>query len=124
MAKKDKDAQPESGGTGGIRLSSHPRARRDIAMAKSGGGLATFMIAAFLAQRAGMPFSEVVLRGLLAGLAGFVVAWVLAVVAWRHVALAQIEDLRRDLLAQQAARMLNQDAQRQQGDPGAPTIAK
>jgi hypothetical protein len=116
MAKRGKASR--AGATAGIRLSSHPRARRDIAMAKSCGGLGTFMLAAWLASRAGLPLSAVVLRGLLAGIAGFLGAWLLALVVWRHLALAQIEELRRELLAEQAARMVQRDAA-QQGSDGA-----
>lgn len=120
MAKDKKAASAEAGGTGGVRLSAHPRARRDIAMAKAAGGLGTFAIVALLAQRAGMPFAAVVFRALLAGMAGFVMAWMLAVVVWRHLALAQIEKLRRDIVAEQAARMAGHDPGARSGDaPGA-----
>jgi uncharacterized membrane protein YccC len=84
----------------GIRLTRHPRAQRQIGMAKSYTGLAAFGVVVWLSTRAGVPTADAVLRGLLGGAAGYVVAWGIAVTVWRHVALAELEHLRASILTQ------------------------
>jgi hypothetical protein len=95
MASK-KDKAPAAA-EGGIRLTSHPRARRDIAMAKGWGGLAAFGVVLFLSLRAGVPLSDALWRSILGGVAGYVLGWGSAVAVWRHVALAEIERTTRDI---------------------------
>jgi hypothetical protein len=94
-----KKAPKAAGGAAqdGIRLTAHPRARRDIAAAKGWGGLAAFGIVLFLSLRAGVPLADGLWRGMLAGVAGYVFAWGAAVAIWRHVALAEIERTRREI---------------------------
>ena len=54
MAKKTANDVDTGSGPGlGLRLSTHPRARRDIAVAKGWGGIAGFAIVALLSHRAG-----------------------------------------------------------------------
>jgi uncharacterized membrane protein YccC len=87
----------------GIRLTEHPRARRHIAIAKGWGGLGAFVLVLVLSQRAGVPTGDAILRGLLGGVAGYVVSWMVAVTVWRQLALAELERLRRRLVAQAEA---------------------
>jgi hypothetical protein len=90
----------------GIRLSAHPRARRQIAMAKGWGGLAAFALVVWLSTRAGVPTGDALLRGLAGGIAGYLVCWMVAVAVWKQIALAELESLKRTLLnrmEQQAA---------------------
>jgi hypothetical protein len=75
----------------GIRLSEHPRARRHISQAKGWGGLAGFALVGFLSLQAGVPFFETGMRALLAGAAGFALGWGCAVLAWRHLAVAEMK---------------------------------
>jgi hypothetical protein len=82
----------------GIRLSRHPRARRQIGMAKSWGGLGAFVLVVVLSKRAGLPTADALLRGLAGGIAGYVVAWMIAVTVWRHLALAELERLRVQII--------------------------
>jgi hypothetical protein len=116
MAKKDKggdaptqvmDAagQPLSGG--GIRLSAHPRARRHIAIAKGWGGLIAFLVVLKLSRGAGLPWADAIERAVVGGVIGYVVAWTLAQTIWRHLALAELEQLRRRLITM-AARQADQ----------------
>ena len=100
MADKQKRRGADPGAAeGGIRLTAHPRARRDIATAKGWGGLAAFGLVLVLSLRAGVPLADGLERALLAGLAGYVFAWAVAVAVWRHVALAEIERTRREIAA-------------------------
>lgn len=103
------DVEPSSG----IRLSAHPRARRHIAAAKTWGGLAAFVFVAVLSHRAELPLGDLLLRSMLAGVGGYLVGWVLALVAWRQIALAQIEDLRRTLVAEAEERRRQLEAERE-----------
>lgn len=100
MAKAKKGAA--AGGAesqDGIRLTRHPRARRHIALAKGWGGLAAFVVVLLLSHRAGVPTSDAILRGMLAGMVGYVLGWMLAVAIWRQLALAEIESTKRSVLA-------------------------
>jgi uncharacterized membrane protein YccC len=78
-----------------LKLSEHPRAARHIRAAKGWGGLLGFAIVAMLSWQAGVPPFEVGMRALLAGVAGYVVAWAGAVHAWRHLAVAEIRAAHR-----------------------------
>jgi hypothetical protein len=99
MAGKRGKAQAPGAAEGGIRLTAHPRARRDIAMAKGWGGLAAFGVVLFLSLRADVPLSDALWRALVGGMAGYVLAWGSAVAVWRHVALAEIERTTREIAA-------------------------
>ena len=66
-------------------------------MAKGWGGLAAFGVVLVLSLRAGVPLSDGLLRAMLAGVAGYVFAWGVAVAVWRHLALAEIERTSRDI---------------------------
>jgi hypothetical protein len=88
---------------GGIRLTAHPRARRDIGLAKGWGGLGAFVLVLVLSLQAGVPTAEALLRAIGGGVVGYVVAWGVAVTVWRHLALAEVERARRRLLEAEAA---------------------
>jgi hypothetical protein len=104
MAKKKKDAAAAVAAAGpeavaaGIRLSAHPRARRHIAIAKGWGGLIAFGVVVKLAHDAGLPWPDVLERGVLGGIVGYLAAWLIVQTIWRHIALAELEDLRRRLV--------------------------
>jgi hypothetical protein len=103
MAKKEKAAASAGGAAeGGIRLAGHPRARRDIGLAKGWGGLGAFGVMLVLSLQADVPTSDALLRALGAGVVGYVVGWGLAVLVWRHLALAEIEVAQRRLRAAHA----------------------
>ncbi|MBI5104841.1 MAG: hypothetical protein HZB46_07630 [Solirubrobacterales bacterium] len=97
MAKKDDKKKAKGASPGGIVLAAHPRARRDIALAKGWGGLGVFALVVYLSVKAGVPAADALLRGIVFGMGGYVVGWGLAVAVWRHLALAEIEAARRRL---------------------------
>lgn len=78
-----------------VRLCDHPRATRQIEVARSVAGLAAFALAALLSLRAGLPAFDAVLRALIAGVVGYVAVWALTVAVWRHLAVAELETARR-----------------------------
>ena len=103
MAKKDKNAEVAESGAEGIRLSAHPRARRHIAIAKGWGGLIAFAVVLKLARGAGLPWADAIERGVLGGIVGYLAAWMIVQTIWRHLALAELEELRRRLIARAEA---------------------
>ena len=78
-----------------IRLSAHPRARRQIAEAKGWGALVAFSLVALVSWQAGVPAFDVGLRALMAGVLGYIVAWFVAVQVWRHLAVAEVREVHR-----------------------------
>jgi hypothetical protein len=83
----------------GIRLSAHPRARRHIAIAKGWGGLIAFALVLKLSRGAGLPWSDALGRAVVGGVVGYLTLWMIAQTIWRHLALAELEDLRKRLVA-------------------------
>ncbi|HEY4098023.1 MAG TPA: hypothetical protein VGM33_21045 [Baekduia sp.] len=100
--KKNK-AGAASSGDGGIRLTTHPRARRHIRAAKGWSGLIAFALVVYLSRGAALPWADALLRGLLGGIAGYLAGWLIAVAVWRQIALAELEDLRVRLVAKREA---------------------
>jgi uncharacterized membrane protein YccC len=83
----------------GIRLSQHPKARRHIGMAKGWGGLIAFALVLKISRgSAGLPWPDAIERACVAGVVGYVVAWAIAQTVWRHIALAELEQLRTKLI--------------------------
>jgi hypothetical protein len=72
-----------------IRLRDHPRAIRQIELARGWGGVGAFLLVALLGLHAGVPTTTVGVRSLIAGVVGYVVCWGLAVMVWRHLAVAE-----------------------------------
>jgi hypothetical protein len=72
-----------------IRLSDHPRAMRQIELARGWGGVGAFALVALLAYNAGVPTVSIGIRALLSGVAGYIVCWGAAVTVWRHLAVAE-----------------------------------
>lgn len=98
MAEQDQTAV--AGATGnGIRLSEHPRARRHIAIAKGWGGLIAFAVVLKISRGAAVPWPDAIGRAVVGGVIGYITLWVIAQTIWRHLALAELEDLRRRLIA-------------------------
>jgi hypothetical protein len=87
-AKKGKKAKPEVSQTA-IRVSAHPRATYSISRLKAYGGLLGLLLVGFLSWRAGLPAVDAALRGLVGGIAAYLVCWALAVQVWRHLVMAE-----------------------------------
>lgn len=92
-------APPLPSGGHGIRLSAHPRARRHIGMAKGWGGIIAFLLVLKLSRGAGLPWPDAIERALVGGIVGYLTLWMIAQTIWRHIALAELEDLRKRLIA-------------------------
>jgi len=98
MSKKAQGKKQKKGAakaSGEIRLAEHPRARRQIGLAKSYAGLGAFALAGFAAWHGGAPFLDVATRALMWGVAAYVVVWALAVQVWRQLAVAEVRAAER-----------------------------
>jgi hypothetical protein len=140
MARKDKavevPAAPVEGAEGavavpsgnGIRLSAHPRARRHIGIAKGWGGLIAFLLVLKISRGAALPWPDAIERAVVGGIVGYITLWIIAQTIWRHVALAELEDLRKRLIAkaeeQAAAREAAADDARAAAEAAAATAAE
>jgi hypothetical protein len=88
--KKGKDGAPADASAVAPSVANHPRARYQVRRAKGWGGIAGFAIAGYLSYKAGVPTFDVGLRALLAGIGGYMLAWMCAVTVWRHLVIAEL----------------------------------
>jgi hypothetical protein len=89
---KDKKAKGK-GATqtdGVFSVAANPGARASIRRAKGWAGLAGFMIAGLLSIKASVPIAGAGERALIAGTAGYLLAWACAVTIWRQLMIAQL----------------------------------
>jgi hypothetical protein len=87
---KGKKGKGGADASAGPSIASHPRASYQVRRAKGWGGLVGFGIAAYMSYKAGVPTVNLGLRALVAGIAGYMVAWACAVTVWRHLVLAEL----------------------------------
>jgi hypothetical protein len=88
-AKQPKKPKGPAGSGNAISVAAHPRAAYAVRRAKGWGGLIGLMLVAWLSHRAGLMAVDVALRALIGGIAGYVVAWVIALQVWRHLVIAE-----------------------------------
>jgi uncharacterized membrane protein YccC len=68
-----------------VALSDHPRAARSIRQIKAWGGLLGFVVVAGFSYLGGMGVADALLRGVIAGVAGQMLAWIAAIVLWQQL---------------------------------------
>jgi hypothetical protein len=68
-----------------VGLADHPRAAQSIRQMKAWGGLLGFAGVVAYSYTGGMPLPDALLRGVIAGVAAQMLAWVAAVVLWQHL---------------------------------------
>jgi uncharacterized membrane protein YccC len=68
-----------------VGLSAHPRVAASIRRAKSAGGLVGFALVLAFSQKNAAPFATSCFRAVVGGVIGYLVAWSVSVVVWRHV---------------------------------------
>ncbi len=96
-----KDADKKGKGKGAaaagspISVAGHPRMRAAVRRAKGWGALAGFGLVAFASAHAGAVAFDVVFRGLLGGVAGYVLAWAAAVPVARALVAAEARAARQ-----------------------------
>jgi hypothetical protein len=97
-----------------IRLRDHPRATRQIELARGWGGIGAFVLVGLLALSSGVPAASAGLRALIAGVVGYTVCWFLAVTVWHHLAVAE-EAAARSFAEQRRAALLEEIKRRSAG---------
>jgi hypothetical protein len=97
-----------------IRLSDHPRATRQIELARGWGGIGAFVLVGLLALMSNVPAASAGLRALIAGVVGYIVCWFLAVMVWRHLAVAE-EAAARSFAEQRRTALLEEIKRRSAG---------
>jgi hypothetical protein len=102
MAKKtdpDEDGAGASADAGSaIRIAGHPKAVHSIARIRAWGALIGFVVAAYFGHKASLTFTELVIRAILIGGAGYLVAWAAAQAVWRQVIFAELAAKRKQAL--------------------------
>lgn len=97
-----------------IRLCDHPRARRQIELARGWAGIGAFALVALLSHNAGVGAFAAGTRALICGVVAYMAVWALAVLVWRHLAVAeaktarQAAEARRQALLEEIERRANQ----------------
>jgi hypothetical protein len=89
-AKGDKKGKKGKGAADGISVAGHPRAAAQVRRAKGFGGVTFFLITAYFSFKAGVPADQVAVRALIAGIGGYLLAWMCAVSVWRQLVLAEL----------------------------------
>lgn len=74
-----------------VSVAHHPRVAARVRAAKGWGALIAFGLVAMASAKAGAPSFDVLTRALIAGFAGWVVAWVAAVQVGQAVVRAEVE---------------------------------
>jgi hypothetical protein len=70
-------------------IATHPQARAAVRKTKAWVGLVAFVLAAVLSLKASVPMFQSFERALVAGVAGYLLAWWASMVVWRHLMLAE-----------------------------------
>ena len=71
-------------------IDDHPKARRSIEMTRSWAALLTFAFGSMLSIQAGSTVFDGIVRGLVAGVVMFLLAWGVTVMVWREIVRAEI----------------------------------
>ncbi|HEY5261655.1 MAG TPA: hypothetical protein VIJ33_06045 [Solirubrobacteraceae bacterium] len=95
---RSKSAKGATASSDGPSVAAHPRAARNVALAKGWGGLGGFLIAGYLSLPTGT-LADAALRALVAGSVCYVVAWAGAVFIWRRLVMIEIKGREQRLLA-------------------------
>lgn len=80
-----------------VSVAHHPRIAARVRAAKAWGALGAFALVALASSKAGAESFDVLLRALVAGAVGWVVAWSAAVAIGRSLVRAEVEAHRRAL---------------------------
>lgn len=99
-----------------IRINDHPRACRQIELARGWGGIGCFVLVGLLAHHAGLTTVSAGFRAILAGVVGYMVFWGLAVMVWRHLAVA--EEAAARVSAEQRRKALLEEIERRNASLG------
>ncbi|MEN0012896.1 MAG: hypothetical protein AAGC46_06010 [Solirubrobacteraceae bacterium] len=94
----DADGDDEDTGSAKVHIAGHPRAMRSIARVRAWGALIGFGVALYFGHKAGLTFVELMVRAILIGAAGYLVAWAGAQGVWRQIIFAELAARRTQAL--------------------------
>lgn len=103
-AKVPAEAASSKPGALSLSLAEHPRAVLRIKQAKEAGGLAGFVLGAYLSFHTHTMF-ETGVRALIAGISCYVIVWGAAVFLWRHLIIAELRSREQTLLASELSKL-------------------
>lgn len=89
------EAAPSADGKPSV--AAHPKAVRQVAQAKSFGGLAGFVLGGYLSLST-HTLVETGMRAIEAGIICYMVVWAVAVFVWRRLLVLEISDRKQELL--------------------------
>jgi len=91
MSKKKQKAgaAPDEGGK--LSVAAHPRASASVRRTRARVALVVFAIVLYLSLKSGVPGQEAVLRALVAGIVGNLVARACAIAVWRSLIMAEVK---------------------------------
>ena len=93
-------------------IHDHPRAKRSIETSRSWAALVGAGLVALVSWQSGMGEFDAIVRGLIAGVIVFVLAWAVAVMVWREIVRAEIAQAREKVRERRAtARQIILEAQ-------------
>jgi hypothetical protein len=87
---KKKGKQSGADEAAAVSVVAHPRARTSIRRWRGRAGMVGLVLVTYLSLNAGVPPFDSVLRGLAGGIAAHFVAWIVGIVAWRHLILGEL----------------------------------
>src|SRR3712207_377751 len=116
--KKGKKGKAQESEWPVISVSAHPRASNSIRLMKSWAGLLTFVLVGLLSYRAGVEPFEALVRALAAGVAIYVLTWMVAVTFWRSLVVeeARQEGERRRAAIEEQIRVAREKAEAEAND--------
>lgn len=84
-------------------IDDHPRARRSIETTRSWAALITAGLVTLLSVQSGLPTFDALVRGLIAGVIMFVLAWAVALTIWKEIVRTEITQARDKVRERRAA---------------------
>lgn len=88
-------ATTDSGDLKPYTIDDHPKARQSIEQIRSWAALLTFALGSMLSIQAGSTVFDGIVRGLVAGVIMFVLAWGVSLMVWREIVRAEIHQARQ-----------------------------
>lgn len=101
--KDKKGAADKEPIAGAISVAAHPRSASAVRRAKGCGGLLGTMLAMLLAMKAGLPPLDVMVRGLVGGIVGYLALWAVAVAVARQLVVAEVRARYAEVMRASAA---------------------
>jgi hypothetical protein len=87
-----------------VTVAAHPRAKASVRRTRARVALATFLVVLYLSHSHGVGGQEAVIRALVGGLIGNLVAWACALAVWRTIVIQEVRTVEEHRRARARAR--------------------